>query len=131
MSRRTERMAALIQIELSKIVLRKLKDPRIGFLTVTGADVAPDLKSARVYYSVFGDVEQKKNTQATLDHAAGFLQHEIAQSLKLRFTPKLTFHLDESAEQGERIDRILRELNPEEEYRPPRRRVVTKRRARR
>ncbi len=108
-------MASLIQMELSEVVLRKLKDPRIGFLTLTGVDVAPDLKYARVYYSLLGDAKQKQDTQAALEHAAGFLQHEISDALRLRFTPKLTFQLDESAEQGERIERILRKLDMEKQ----------------
>jgi len=126
MSRRTDRMASLFQTELSEIVLRKLKDPRIGFVTLTGVDVAPDLKSARVYYSVLGEQKQKVDTQRALEHAAGFLQHEIAGSLKLRFTPKFTFHLDESAQRGERIERILHELSIEKEGPPPRRTPVKK-----
>ena len=104
-------MGSLIQSELSEAVLRKLKDPRIGFVTLTGVDVAPDLKQARIYYSVLGSDKEKNQTQAALDHASGFLQHEIAVALKLRFTPKLTFHLDESIEEGQRIESILNELN--------------------
>ena len=111
MSRRTERIASLIQIELSEVVLRKLKDPRIGFVTLTGVDVAPDLKLARVYYSVLGEKKEKEETQRALERATGFLQHEIAEALKLRFTPKLTFHLDESLEEGMRIEGILKELH--------------------
>lgn len=106
-------MGSLIQSELSEVVLRKLKDPRIGFVTVTGVDVAPDLKQARVYFSVLGGEKEKGQTQRALEHAAGFLQHEIAVALKLRFTPKLSFHLDESIEEGQRIESILRDLEPE------------------
>lgn len=113
MSRRTERIASLIQTELSEAVLKKLKDPRIGFVTLTGVDVSPDLKEARVYYSVLGKEKEKEQTQQALERAAGFLQHEIAEALKLRFTPKLTFHLDESLEEGMRIERILKELQHE------------------
>lgn len=110
MSRRIERIASLIQTELSEVVLRKLKDPRIGFVTLTGVEVTPDLKLARVYYSVLGQQKEKEDTQHALERAAGFLQHEIADALKLRFTPKLTFHLDESLEEGMRIEGILKEL---------------------
>lgn len=113
MSRRTERIASLIQTELSEVVLKKLKDPRIGFITLTGVDMTPDLKLARVYYSVLGKEKEKGQTQQALERAAGFLQHEIAEALKLRFTPKLTFHLDESLDEGMRIERILNELHHE------------------
>jgi len=101
----------LIQTELSEVVLKKLKDPGIGFVTLTGVDVSPDLKEARVYYSVLGKEKEKDQTQRALERAVGFLQHEIAEALKLRFTPKLTFHLDESLEEGIRIERILKELH--------------------
>lgn len=115
MSRRTERIASLIQTELSEVVLKKLKDPRIGFVTLTGVDMTPDLKLARVYYSVLGKEKEKEDTQRALERAAGFLQHAIAEALKLRFTPKLTFHLDESLEEGMRIEGILRELHRKNE----------------
>ena len=112
MSRRTERIASLIQAELSEVVLKKLKDPRIGFVTLTGVDVTPDLKFAQVYYSVLEPEKKgKAETQRALERARGFLQHEIAEALKLRFTPKLTFHLDESLEEGMRIERILNDLD--------------------
>ena len=113
MSRRTERITSLIQTELSEVVLKKLKDPRIGFVTLTGVDVTPDLKFAQVYYSVLGKENEKKETQRALERASGFLQHEIAEALKLRFTPKLSFHLDESLEEGMRIERILKEIHRE------------------
>lgn len=114
MSRRTQRIESLIQIELGETILRKLKDPRIGFVTVTGVEVTPDLKLAQVYYSVLGKEKEKRDAARGLEHAAGFLQHAIAEALKLRFTPKLTFHLDESLEEGMRIDRIFHELKNKE-----------------
>lgn len=110
MSRRTDKMASLIQMELSELILKKLKDPRIGFVTLTGVDVTPDLKLARVFYSVLGQQKEKDQTQKALEHAAGFLQHEIAEALKLRFTPKLTFQFDDSLEEGFRIEKILEEI---------------------
>ena len=113
MSRRTERVAALIQIVLGERLQKKLKDPRLGFVTVTGVDLTPDLKSARVFYTVLGKEKEKGDTQRGLDNAAGFLQHEIAEELKLRFTPKLSFHFDDAYEEGMRIERILGELHRE------------------
>lgn len=113
MSRRTERMASLIQTELGELTLKKLKDPRIGFVTVTGVEVTPDLKLAKVYYSVMGDKGKRGGTQRALEHSAGFLQREIAVALKLRYTPKLSFHLDESLDRGMQIEQILRKLKEE------------------
>lgn len=110
MSRRTDRMASLIRAELGDLILKKLKDPRIGFVTVTGVEVTPDLKLAKVYYSVLGKEKDKVQTQRALEHSSGFLQHGIAEALKLRFTPKLNFYLDESLDRGVQIDNILREI---------------------
>ena len=110
MTRRTDRMASLIQSELSELILRRLKDPRIGFVTLTGVDLTPDLKQAHVYYSLMGGEKEKDQTQKALEHAGGFLQHEIAEVPKLRFTPKLSFHIDLSLEEGERIEKILYQL---------------------
>ena len=114
MSRRTERIAALIQSVLGELLQRKLKDPRLGFVTVTGVDLTPDLKLARVFYTVLEKEKEKESTQRALEHSAGFLQHEIAEELKLRFTPKLSFHFDVAFEEGMRIEKILGELHQEE-----------------
>ena len=119
MSRRTERMDSLIQAELAELILKKLKDPRVGFVTVTNVKTSPDLKEARAYYSVLGQAKEKSAAGAGLEHARGFLQHEIAEALKLRFTPKLIFHLDESVEEGFRIDQILNDWHREDEARSP------------
>lgn len=110
MTRRMDRIAALIQVELGEQILRSLKDPRLGFVTVTEVAVTPDLKEAKVYYSVLGGEKEKRGTQEALEHSAGFLQHQLADSLKLRFTPKLRFLLDESAARGQEIEKILREI---------------------
>jgi ribosome-binding factor A len=100
---------------LGELVLKKLKDPRIGFVTVTRVKITPDLKEARVYYSVLGKEKEKREAGLALEHAAGFLQHEIAVALKLRFTPKLAFALDESLEESMRIEKILSELHEKKE----------------
>ena len=114
MSRRTEKVSSLIQIELGDRVQRKLKDPRVGFVTITHVDTAPDLKSARVYYSVLGQAKEKREAGEGLRHAAGFLQREIAVALKFRFTPKLTFHLDDTVEESLRIEKIIHEIHERE-----------------
>ena len=114
MSRRTERVASLIQGVLAELVQKKLKDPRLGFVTVTGVEIGADLKEARVYYTVLGKEKDRANTQRALENAAGFLQHEIAEQLKLRFTPKLSFHIDEGLEEGMRIERIIHDLHKED-----------------
>ena len=111
--KRTRRVGHLIQMELGQLILMKLRDPRLGFVTITHVDVNPDLKSARVFYSSLGDAKTRQASQAALEHAAGFLQKEIGTALKLRFTPKLAFLFDDSLDQGFEIDRVLRKIDQE------------------
>ena len=113
--KRIDRVGHLIQMELGRLILTKLKDPRLGFVTVTHVDVTPDLKSARVFYSVLGDKKAKEGTQTALDRAAGFLQKEIASVIKMRFTPKLTFRFDDTIDRSIEIDRVIRDLHHEGE----------------
>jgi len=84
-----------------------LKDPRIGFVTVTAVDTSPDLRNARVYFSVLGDDEERAATQEGLDSAHGFLQSLIGKELTMKRTPKLRFVFDETIERGVRISRML------------------------
>ncbi len=111
--KRTDRVGHLIQMELSQLLVTKVKDPRLGFVTVTHVDIAPDLKNAFVYYSVLGDEKARESSQEALEKARGFLQRQIADAIKLRYTPKLDFRLDSSLERGMEIDRVLRKLEKE------------------
>jgi ribosome-binding factor A len=88
----------------------ELKDPRIGFLTITGADTAPNLRNAIVYYSVIGDDEQHAETARALKSAAPRFQAAIASQTRLKYTPVLEFRLDPSIDEGLRMDRLLHEL---------------------
>jgi len=112
--KRTDRIGHLMQMELSRLVLMRIKDPRLGFVTITHVDVTPDLKSACVFYSVLGDQKAKENSQQVLERSAGFLQREISSVIKMRSTPRLTFRLDESLERGMEIDGILRKIKTED-----------------
>ena len=111
--KRLDRVGHLIQMELGQLVLHRMKDPRLGFVTITHVSVAPDIRSARVFYSVMGDEKAKQDTKIALEKAAGFLQREIAATIELRFTPKLTFSLDETLDRGMEIDRILHKIEGE------------------
>jgi ribosome-binding factor A len=93
----------------------ELKDPRIGFLTITGVDTAPNLRSARVYYSVMGDEEQHAATAAALKSAARRFQAVIGAQTRLKYTPVLEFIVDPSIEQGLRIDALLHHLEEDGE----------------
>ncbi len=114
-SRRQDRVAALIQRELSEIIQRSVKDPRVAFCTVTQAEVSPDLKYVDVKVSVIGDDAQKEKTLAGLKSAAGFLRREIGKRLTLRYSPELRFAIDESADYLLRIDGLLKSVNSEDE----------------
>jgi ribosome-binding factor A len=107
---RPVRVAEEFRQELSALLARGLKDPRItGFVTVTGAKMSPDLKEVTVYVSVHGDDGTRERTLEGLRAAATYLQREVARNLKLRHTPHLRFVYDESVERGDRIERLLRE----------------------
>ena len=114
-NRRQDRVAALIQRELSEIIQRSVKDPRVAFCTVTQAEVSPDLKYADVKVSVIGDETQKEETLAGLKSAAGFLRREIGNRLTLRYSPVLRFAIDESADYLFKIDGLLKSVTPEDE----------------
>jgi ribosome-binding factor A len=108
---RPVRVAHEFQRELGDVLARGLKDPRIkGFITVTGAKMAPDLKEITVYISVHGDDATRASTMEGLHAAAGYLQREVARRVKLRHTPHLVFAYDPSVAEGDKIERLLREV---------------------
>ncbi|RNB92054.1 30S ribosome-binding factor RbfA [Brevibacillus fluminis] len=111
---RTNRVGEEIKKELSLLLQRGMKDPRIGFVTVTGVEVTSDLQQAKVYISVFGSAEQRSDSLAGLQKAKGFLRTEIGRRIKLRHVPDLVFKLDESIDYGNKIETILREISTPE-----------------
>ncbi|RKO60911.1 ribosome-binding factor A [Caldibacillus debilis GB1] len=114
MNLRANRIAEQMKKELSDIIGRKLKDPRIGFVTVTDVEVTGDLQIAKVFLSVFGSEEDKENTLAGLAKAKGFIRSEIGRRIRLRKTPDLIFELDESLEYGNRIETLIKHIKEEE-----------------
>ena len=104
---RMRRVNEAIREVLGDAVTTELKDPRIGFVTVTEVDTSPDLRAARVYVSVLGSPEERESTLAGLRSSHGFLQGKIASSMRLKRTPTLTFEYDESVDRGDRISRLL------------------------
>jgi len=114
-SRRQDRVAALIQRELSEIIQRSVKDPRVVFCSVTQAEVSPDLKYVDVKVSVIGDEAQKNKALAGLKSAAGFLRREIGKRLTLRYSPELRFAIDQSADYLLRIDGLLKSVKSDDE----------------
>jgi ribosome-binding factor A len=93
------------------MIQHETKDPRLGFVTVTGVDVSPDLRQARVFVTVFGDRVEVKNTLAGLTSAASYFRRLLGQTLSLRYVPELSFKLDTSLEYGMHIDALLDTIN--------------------
>jgi len=107
---RAERLADRIRTEVAEIVSGELKDPRIGFATVTSVDLSADFHHVRVSVSVLGDAEARQSSLEGLTSAAGYVRHELGVRLGLRRVPELTFVLDQSAVQNERLETLLRNL---------------------
>jgi ribosome-binding factor A len=120
-SRRTEKAAEAIRGVVSMAILAELKDPRVRDVTVTYVEVSADLRHAKVHVSVMGDETHQKLTLRGLQSAAGFLQAKIAERIDIRYTPKLSFLLDQGVKRSIEVAKILREVLPPEkpEDKPP------------
>ncbi len=110
-SRRQRQVAELLHEEISQLLQRDTKDPRLGFVTVTGVDVSTDLRHARVYITVLGDEADEASTLQGLASAAGYLRHNLRQTIKLRYMPELSFKLDKSLERGSRIEALIDKIH--------------------
>jgi ribosome-binding factor A len=109
-SRRPQRMEVQIQHEVSLMMHRDLKDRRVGFVTITGVKMTPDLRHARIFVSAMGTEKQKRESVEVLNHAAGWIRRELGQRIRMKFLPEIVFAADTSQEYGERIDRLLDEI---------------------
>ena len=114
---RMERVQELMKQELSKIILQDLKDPRIGFVTVTAVDVSSDLRNAKVYVSLMGSEQQIADSWRGLQSSRGFLRRESGHRVRLRYTPELTLELDKSVDYGVHIQELLQQIKKDEEDR--------------
>lgn len=110
---RVEKVQELMKQEISQIILRELKDPRIGFVTVTQVRMSGDLSRAEVFLSLMGTEEEKEQTLKGLENSLGFMRSEIGKRIRLRHTPELVFKLDNSLEYGANIQRLLLEIEKE------------------
>ncbi|MRH42304.1 30S ribosome-binding factor RbfA [Aquibacillus halophilus] len=108
---RANRVGEQMKKELGDILGKKIKDPRVGFVTVTDVEVTGDLQQAKVFISVLGEDKQKQDTLVGLSKAKGFIRSEIGKRIRLRKTPEIFFEFDEAIEKGNRIEHILRDLN--------------------
>lgn len=115
MTRRTRQVGELLREELTDIIRREVKDPRIGFFSVTNVDVTPDLRAARVYISVLGTDQEREETLSALRSAAKFIRYHLKPRLRMRQIPDLEFRDDRSMEYAQQISQTLRELRDQDE----------------
>jgi ribosome-binding factor A len=110
MFKRSEKVAEAIHEMVSGLIIKGLKDPRIGFVTITGVKVTDDLHLATVYFTVIGSDEEKSATEKGLNSARGFIRKEAGKNLRMRYIPDIIFKYDASVEYGSRIESLLKEI---------------------
>ncbi|MCL2760546.1 MAG: ribosome-binding factor A [Desulfuromonadales bacterium] len=115
MFKRSEKVAEAIHEEVSSLLIKGIKDPRIGFITLTGVKVTDDLRLATIYFTIVGSDKEKTDTEAGLNSAKGYIRREIGKSLKMRYTPDILFKHDDSLEYGNHIEKILHEIHETED----------------
>lgn len=116
---RQEKIAEAIRQEASVIIHDKLKDPRLGFVTITSVEITHDLRFAKIFFSVLGNDLAYKKTKAALNSSIGYVRKLIAQRLSLRFAPEIAFYDDRSTEYSVRIEEVLNELKENNEQEKP------------
>ena len=112
---RVEKLQELMKQEISQIILRELKDPRIGFVTVTDVEVTGDLREAKVYVSLMGSEKQVEDCWRGLESSLGYIRREIGRRIRLRFTPEIAFALDKSLDYSAHIQELLLKVRKDEE----------------
>lgn len=112
--KRSHRVSESIHKEITALLIKGLKDPRIGFVTITGVEVSSDMRHARVFYSVMGDEESCKNTEKGLKSSVSYIRRELGKRLRMRYVPEIVFVIDKSLEYGNRIESLLRDIHEKE-----------------
>lgn len=112
---RAQKVAEAIQKEISSLIIKGLKDPRVGFVTVTAVDVTSDLSLAKVFFTVIGDDKARKDSAAGLKSAIPYIRREIGKQLRLRVVPEVVFHYDTSIDYGHHIESLLKGIQEKEE----------------
>lgn len=113
MSQRTDRLDSQIRQELMDLLQREMKDPRVGFATITRVETARDLGHARVFVSIYGSDEERQRSMAALEDARAWLRRRLGERLRLRHVPELSLRADDSIAGGDRVLRLLREIEEE------------------
>ena len=116
MTRRTDRVGEAIQALVASLLVRDIKDPRIGLVTITGVRVTPDLRHARIFFSCLWDDEQRLRSLRGLRSAAGFVRGQVARQLNLRVAREIAFEFDPTLEQAERLSRLLKDSPPTDDH---------------
>jgi len=112
---RAQKVAEAIQKEISSLIIKGLKDPRVGFVTITAVDVSSDLSLAKVFFTVIGDDKARKDSAAGLKSAIPYIRREIGKQLRLRIVPDVVFHYDTSIDYGHHIEALLKGIQEKEE----------------
>ncbi|MEI7542269.1 MAG: 30S ribosome-binding factor RbfA [bacterium] len=107
---RKARVESVLKREIATLVLQEIKDPRLAFATVTGVSLTDDLKVAHVYVSIMGDDEAKKRSMEALNASSGFVRKQVGDNVRMQYTPKIVFKLDNALDDRARIDRLLKEI---------------------
>lgn len=111
---RAERIGDQLRMEISELIAREVKDPGVGFVTITHVAVTADLQHAKVYYTTLGDEKARRQSARALERAVPFLRHQLGRRLRLRRIPELVLVFDESIERQDRIERLLNEIHAAE-----------------
>ena len=111
--KRSSRVGDQIKREISEIVLLILKEPKLGFITITDVELTDDLRYAKVFYSVLGDEMERKESQQGLERAKGFIQREIGKRIRLKHIPQIIFRYDNTTERAARIEQLLKQVRTE------------------
>ena len=111
MSIRTERVASLIKEEVGEIILREYRSTAYGFITVTDVTMSPDLKIAKIYFSIFGPPEQQQLTMEMLEEQKQHIRGEVAHRVRLKFTPALQFYHDKTMDEADKINRLISKIH--------------------
>lgn len=115
MTTRQEKVNELLKVEISDIMLREMKDPRLGFVTITDVEVTKDLRHATVYISVLGEEKDKETSLAVLQRAAGYIRGEFGRRVHMKVIPEISFRMDTAVERGARIFELLQQVKPHDE----------------
>lgn len=108
---RSDRVSILLKEEISQLILREVKDPELGFVTITDVEVSKDLQVAKVYYTVLGNTQQKHDSSRALQRVAHFIKRQLGKRLRMRSIPDIIFKYDHSLDYGEKIDSLLRRVH--------------------